>query len=74
MLVEMLKQHAYRIAIALFMIFLVNVLVGKISMELLDYQLPLGFDGVVEFLVMCAACIFFVIGILRSENLTKKNN
>ena len=69
----MLMQHAYRIAIALFIIFFGNVLIGKISMEFFEYQLPLGFDGVLEFLVLCAACAFFVIGILRSENLTQNN-
>ena len=72
MSIEVLRNYAFSFAIAFFVVFLVNVLVGKISMEFLNYQLPLGFDGVVEFLVMCAACVFFVIGILLSESLTKK--
>jgi hypothetical protein len=66
-------QHPYRIAIALFVFFFGNVLVGKVSMAFFEYQLPLGLDGVTEFLVLCAACIFFVIGILRSENLAQNN-
>lgn len=72
MFTERLIKHAYRIAIVLFLVFFTNVVVGKISMWLFDLQLPLGFSGVVEFLVLCVACIFFVVGILRSESLNQK--
>ena len=68
MFTDMLMQHTYRIAIVLFLIFFANVLVGKISMWLFGLQLPLALNGVVEFLILCGACIFFVIGILRSES------
>lgn len=66
-------QYAYRIAIILFIIFVANIVVGKISMIFWDMQLPLGFGGVIEFLLMCAACIALVIGFLRSERLNNNN-
>jgi len=66
-------QYAYRVAIILFIIFVANIIVGKISMVFWDMQLPLGFGGVIEFLLMCAACICLVIGFLRSERLNNNN-
>ncbi len=66
-------QYAYLIAIVFFLIFVTNILVGKISMVFFAMQLPLGFGGVIEFLLMCAACIFLVIGFLRSESLNNNN-
>jgi hypothetical protein len=66
-------KYAYPIAIVLFTIFVANIIVGKISMVFWDMQLPLGFGGVIEFLLMCAACAFLVIGFVRSERLNKNN-
>jgi hypothetical protein len=72
MFTEKVVQNAYRIATVLFLIFVANILVGKISMSLFDRQLPLGFGGTIEFLLMLAACIALVAGVLRSESQKKK--
>lgn len=62
-----LLNHCYKISIFLFLIFITNIIVGKISTVVFDRQLPLGFNAVLEFLTLFFACVFFVIGILRSE-------
>jgi len=62
-----LLKHSYKISILLFLIYFTNIVVGKISTSVFDRQLPLGLDGVLEFLLLAFACLFFVIGILRSE-------
>ncbi len=60
-------KYCYTISIILFLIFVGNIFVGKISTAVFDRQLPLGLNEVFEFLILFFACIFFVIGILRSE-------
>ncbi len=62
-----LIKHSYKISVVLFLIFFTNIVVGKISTSIFDRQLPLALDGVIEFLLLVFACLFFVIGILRSE-------
>jgi len=62
-----LLNHCYKISIFLFLTFITNIIVGKISTVVFDRQLPLGFSSVYEFLTLFFACTFFVIGILRSE-------
>ena len=45
----------------------VNVIVGKVSMTLLNHQLPLSIGDVPEFLLLFCACILFVAAILARE-------
>lgn len=62
-----LIRHTYKISIFFFLIFVANIVVGRISTSVFDRQLPLGLSSVYEFLILFFACLFFVIGILRSE-------
>lgn len=50
-----------------------NIIVGKISLVTTERSLPLSLSGVVEFLLLFFACIFFVAGILQAEK-TRNNN
>ena len=60
-------KHCYTLSVILFLVFVANIIVGKVSIAVFDRQLPLGLNEVLEFLILFFACIFFVIGILRSE-------
>ena len=62
-----LIKHSYKFSILLFMIFVMNIIVGRVSTSVFDRQLPLGLNEVFEFLILFFACLFFVAGILRSE-------
>ena len=62
-----LIKHSYKLSILLFAVFVTNIIVGRMSTSLFDRQLPLGLNNVVEFLILLFACLFFVMGILRSE-------
>lgn len=62
-----LIKHSFKISIVLFLIFFANIVIGKFSTSVFDQQLPLSLGGVAEFLLLALACLFFVIGILRSE-------
>ena len=57
----------FLMASGLFSIFAINILVGKYTMTVGGRDLPLSLGGVVEFLLLLATCIFFVVGIIRSE-------
>lgn len=52
---------------ALFSLFLLNVVVGKLSVVFSDRSLPLSLSPVSEFLLLFAACTFFVVAILKAE-------
>ena len=62
-----LIKHSYKFSILLFAIFVMNIIVGRVSTSVFDRQLPLGLNNVLEFSILLFACMFFVIGILRSE-------
>ena len=62
-----LLKHSYKLSILFFLIFVANIIVGRVSTSIFDRQLPLGLSGVYEFLVLFFACLFFVAAILRSE-------
>ena len=62
-----LIKHSYKFSILLFLIYFLNIVVGRISTSFFERQLPLSLSGVLEFLLLAFACLFFVIGILRSE-------
>jgi len=55
------------VSVALFSLFLLNVVVGKLSIVLSDRSLPLSLSPVSEFLLLFAACIFFVVATLKAE-------
>ena len=57
-----LIKHCYTISIILFLAFVANIIVGRVSTSLFDRQLPLGLNEVFEFLILFFACLFFVIG------------
>jgi hypothetical protein len=62
-----LLKHSYTFSVILFLIFITNIVIGRVSTSVFDRQLPLGLTGVYEFLILFLACLFFVAGILRSE-------
>ena len=62
-----ITKHSYKFSVILFLIFVSNIIVGRVSTSVFDRQLPLGLNEVFEFLILFFACVFFVIGILRSE-------
>ena len=66
-----LIKHSYKFSIILFVIFVMNIIVGRVSTSVFDRQLPLGLNEVIEFSILLFACMFFVIGILRSEAQTR---
>ena len=68
MIFKQLVKRPYLIFIALFSIYFLNIFIGKMSLLLTDRSLPLSLSGVVEFLLLFTACIFFVIGILQAES------
>lgn len=68
-----LTKRPYLVFIALFSIYVLNIFVGKISLMVGDRSLPLSLNGVVEFLLLFVACIFFVMGILQAESSENKN-
>lgn len=68
-----LISRPYLVFIALFSIYVLNIFVGKISLSVGERSLPLSLSGIVEFLLLFVACIFFVMGILQAESSNNKN-
>lgn len=56
----------FRVAASLLIIYVVDVLVGKAA-SLLQFSVPWRLDNVGEFVVVLAAVIFFVAGVLVIE-------
>lgn len=73
MFANVLFKKPFTVFIILFLIYVTNIIVGKISLVTTDRSLPLSLSGVVEFLLLFFACIFFVAGILQAEK-TRNNN
>ncbi len=61
------SKYLFPAAAFFLMLLFVNVIVGKVSMSLLNYQLPLSIGDVPEFLLLFSACILFVAGVLARE-------
>ena len=74
MFTDMLFKKPFRVFSILFLIYLSNIVVGKISLLDTERTLPLSLSGVVEFLILFCACIFFVAGILQAEQARLNDN
>jgi ABC-type bacteriocin/lantibiotic exporter with double-glycine peptidase domain len=74
MFAKILFKRPFTVFILLFLIYLLNIIVGKVSLMTTDRSLPLSLNGVVEFLLIFFACIFFVAGILQAEKTRDNNN
>ncbi len=74
MFANFLFKKPFTVFITLFLIYVTNIIVGKISLVTTERPLPLSLSGVVEFLLLFFACIFFVAGILQAEKTRDSNN
>jgi len=68
MIIKRLVRWSLPITIALFLLYMSNVIWGKVSMVLYGYTAPSTYNNVAEFLLLLLACVFFVITTLKAES------
>lgn len=67
MMTKILVKWSLPITCALFLIYMGNVIWGKISIVLHGYTAPSNYSNVAEFLLLLLTCVFFVITMLKAE-------
>lgn len=68
MIIKRLVRWSLPITIALFLLYMSNVIWGKVSMVLYGYTAHSTYNNVAEFLLLLLACVFFVITTLKVES------
>lgn len=74
MMTKILVKWSLPITIALFLLYMSNVIWGKVSVALNGYTAPSSYNNVAEFLLLLLACVFFVITTLKAESALKQKS
>ena len=65
----MRNKRIYALSVLLFTIYVVNILVGKISVLVRDVNTPIGLGDVSAAFILFASVVLFVAGVFKYEDI-----